>query len=157
MREAIGTSYVISFIVTFFVLFILIFIGTLSYTKAFKVKNRIVDIIESHEGNIEKISGSLDTNVENEINSKLNQIGYRISNESKCKTDGRFSTGTVLKKSSKSTYRYCIYKFTSNNDKIGDYYGVVTYIYFDIPIIGSRLQFPVYGETRTFGLMNTKG
>ena len=48
MREAIGTSYVVNFIITFFILFILVFLATLSYTNAFKVKNKIVVIIEEY-------------------------------------------------------------------------------------------------------------
>lgn len=145
MREAIGTSYIVNFIVVFFALFILIFVGTLSYTKAFKVKNKIIDIIENHDGEIG--TTILKRNVEDEINSKLSEIGYRISSNNTCNTDGRFSDGTILTKNNGSTYRYCIYKFHTSK---GDYYGVVSYIYFEIPIIGAKLEFPVYGETKTF-------
>lgn len=146
MREAIGTSYVVNFIIVFFVIFIALFVGTLSYTKAFKVKNKIVDTIEKYDGEIES-SGVLKSSVQDTIDEKLGQIGYRVSKEATCETDGRFSNATEVKKSGSSTYRYCIYKFTTSK---GDYYGVVSYIYFEVPIIGSKLEFPVYGETKTF-------
>ena len=152
MREAIGTTYVLNFIIVFFALFIFIFIGTLSYTKAFKVKNKIIDIIENHDGDIEASLG-LNMDVENEINSKLNEIGYRISNNQTCETDGRFSDASPINKRGTSTYRYCLYKFTTDR---GNYYGVVSYIYFEIPIIGVKLEFPVYGETKVFTEL-TKG
>ena len=45
MREAIGNSFLFYFVIIFFALFIFFFIGTLAYTKAFKVKNKIVDEI----------------------------------------------------------------------------------------------------------------
>lgn len=145
MREAIGSSFVVNFIITFIVIFILIFVGTLTYTKAYKVKNKIVDTIEYYDGNITS-SNALAGNVQNEIDKKLGQIGYRVDNSNDCKTDGRFADGTLIQKS-KNNYRYCIYKHTT---KRGDYYGVVAYAYLEIPIIGAKLQFPVYGETKIF-------
>lgn len=146
MREAIGTSYIVNFIVVFFALFILIFVGTLSYTKAFKVKNKIIDIIENYDGDIEGPSG-LSSTVEDKINSKLSEIGYRISNQNTCETDGRFDDADAVLTKKSSTYRYCIYKFNTSR---GSYYGVVSYIYFEVPIIGSKMEFPVYGETKIF-------
>ena len=147
MREAIGNTFVLNFIITFFALFILIFIGTTTYTKAFKVKNKIVDTIENYDGDITTTDTGnyLKSDVQDVINDKLGQVGYRIDNNSECPTDGRFSDGVVLSKS--SNYRYCIYRFDTSK---GDYYGVVAYIYLEIPIIGAKLEFPVYGETRVF-------
>ncbi len=144
MREAIGNTYVLNFIITFFAIFILIFIGTTTYTKAFKVKNKIVDTIENFDGEIDT-GNHLRNNVQDEIDEKLGQIGYRIDNNSECPTDGRFSNGQMLSKS--SNYRYCIYRFSTSK---GNYYGVVSYIYIEIPIIRAKLEFPVYGETRVF-------
>lgn len=144
MREAIGNSFVLNFIITFIILFILIFVGTTTYTKAFKVKNKIVDTIENYDGDIAN-GNRLNSSVQDEINEKLGQIGYRIEPNSQCKTDGRFSRGTLLSKT--SNYRYCVYRFTTNK---GNYYGVVAYIYLEIPIIGFKLEFPVYGETKIF-------
>lgn len=147
MREAIGTTYVVNFIIVFFVIFIAFFVGSMTYTKAFKVKNKIIDTIEYYNGDIEN-SGRLNSSFQSEVDSKLGEIGYRISNNNNCKNDNRFSEsgGSVVAKSS-STYRYCIYQFNSNK---GKYYGVVAYMYFEIPIIGTKLEFPVYGQTKTF-------
>ncbi|MBR1717868.1 MAG: hypothetical protein IJ715_01200 [Bacilli bacterium] len=144
MREAIGNSFVLNFIITFVILFILIFVGTTTYTKAFKVKNKIVDTIENYDGKI-ATGNRLNSSVSDEINEKLGQIGYRIDPSSECKTDGRFSNGTLLSKT--SDYRYCVYKFSTTK---GNYYGVVAYIYMEIPVIGAKLEFPVYGETKIF-------
>lgn len=147
MREAIGSAYIVNFIIIFIVIFMLFFIGTLSYTKAFKVKNKILNVIENHEGNIENASGQLTQSSEYEINSHLKDIGYRVSDKTTCEVKGRFSNATPVGKTGTTTYRYCIYRF--NNSK-GKYYGVVAYMYFEIPLIGVKLEFPVYGETRTF-------
>ena len=152
MREAIGTSYVVNFIITFFILFILVFLATLSYTKAFKVKNKIVDIIEEYEGDVVDTSSQLKSGPQGDINSKLGQIGYRVSDKKKCKKNGRyegnaFDNAKEISKNGNSNYHYCIYQVDTGK---GKYYGVVTYIYFDIPIVGSTVEIPVYGETKTF-------
>ncbi len=152
MREAIGTSYVVNFIITFFILFILVFLATLSYTKAFKVKNKIVDIIEEYEGDVVDTSSQLKSGPQGDINSKLGQIGYRVSDKKKCKKNGRYEGNAFdnvkeISKNGPSNYHYCIYQVDTGK---GKYYGVVTYIYFDIPIVGSTVEIPVYGETKTF-------
>lgn len=152
MKEAIGNAAIFGIVIVFVGVFIGLFATSSSYTKAFKVKNKIIDIIENHDGDIEASLG-LNMDVENEINSKLNEIGYRISNNQTCETDGRFSDASPINKRGTSTYRYCLYKFTTDR---GNYYGVVSYIYFEIPIIGVKLEFPVYGETKVFTEL-TKG
>lgn len=144
MREAIGNSYVLNFIITFIILFMLIFVGMSTFTKAFKVKNKIVDIIENYDGKVDN-SNRLNSDIQTEINEKLGSIGYKIDKTSECKTDGRFSNGKLLSKD--SNYRYCVYKFTTSK---GDYYGVTAYAYLEIPLIGAKLEFPVYGETKIF-------
>ena len=49
-----------------------------------------------------------------------------------------------------SNYDYCIYKFTNSK---GTYYGVKTYMYLDLPIIGDKIKIGVYGETKTIGIL----
>lgn len=55
-----------------------------------------------------------------------------------------------VKEISKMVLLIIIIVFTKLNTGKGKYYGVVTYIYFDIPIVGSTVEIPVYGETKTF-------
>lgn len=146
MREAIGNSFVLNFIITFFVIFMLIFVGAIAYTKAFKVKNRIVDTIENYDGNIVNSNG-LNSNVKDEIDDKLGKMAYRISDKHDC-DNSRFKDRNNMKKiETQSDYRYCIYETVTEK---GKYYSVVAYVYFEIPIINAKLEFPIYGETRIF-------
>lgn len=46
MRESFGTAFVVNMVVIFVAIFIFFFVAGMSYTKAFKIKNRITDIIE---------------------------------------------------------------------------------------------------------------
>lgn len=148
MREAIGTSFIVNFIIVFFVIFIAFFVGNITYTKAFKVKNKIIDEIESFDGTISSDVNVLNSDLQAKIDAKMSEVGYRISNNTTCDTHGRYADSQVLTKNqSSTTYRYCIYKNTNSK---GTYYGVVAYMYFEVPIIGAKLEIPIYGETRTF-------
>ena len=120
MRESIGLSYIVGFIATFFGIFIILFTGSLSYSKAFKAKNNIINILEKNEcyG-----GGSCDS--EDEIGVVLKDIGYRIKN-------GKYN-----------------YQVTTKNVENGVVYTVTTYMYFDFPVIGDHLEIPVSGQTRT--------
>ena len=48
MRESFGTAFVVQAVIIFVAIFIFFFVAGMSYTKGFKVKNRIVDIIEKN-------------------------------------------------------------------------------------------------------------
>ena len=54
MRESLGGSMLLNLVVIFTGLIIIFFVGILSYSKAYRVKNRIVEIIEKY-GTYEKI------------------------------------------------------------------------------------------------------
>lgn len=150
MKEAIGTSFVLGLVIAFLIIFMLLFATSLSYTKAFKVKNRIIEIIEKNDDILKVNVGNdrLNNNVENEINNALSEIGYRISTTpNNCpERNGKYA----LTKNVTANYEYCIYRYDTSK---GNYYGVTTYIYYEIPIIGTSLRFPVYGETKISGVL----
>lgn len=146
MKEAIGNSFIFGLVITFVGIFAVLFATSSSYTKAFKVKNKIVEIIEKYDdilGIDVTDSTGLNSTVEDEINSVLSQIGYRISAiPNNCPV--RNGNNAVLKKTT-ANYEYCIYEYETVK---GKYYGVTAYMYYQIPIIGTELRFPVYGETK---------
>ena len=132
MRESLGGAMLLNLVVIFTGLVIVFFIGILSYSKAYRIKNRIIEIIEKHE--------KYDDDVANEINPDLRNAGYNASSPTKC---GKYETIDNL---NVYGYNYCV--FNSENSQNGNYYQVVTFIRFEIPIIGDVLTFPVYGETK---------
>lgn len=48
MRSAIGNSLLMSLVVIIVSLVMLVFVGILSYSKAYRVKNRIIEVIEKY-------------------------------------------------------------------------------------------------------------
>lgn len=143
MKESIGNTMIFNLILIFTGIIIAILVSSIGYSKAFKVKNRILNIVEKYaEYKQLNTSDWNDTNSEivNEINSSLRSIGYKMSSgSSSCPNgDGELLTTTT-------DYEYCVYKYTTNS---GPYYEVVSYMYFDFPIINDFLKFPVKGQTK---------
>lgn len=136
MKEAIGTSMVFNLVMIFVAVFIALLVGSISYSKGFKVRNRIIDIIQQHEGYTEEAKEEIDQN--------LADIGYRIVDK-ECKV--RENASSIAE----SDYRYCLYEYTTSR---GEYYGVTVFIHFDIPLIGDFIEIPLYGET---GILFEKG
>ena len=137
MKAAIGNSLLMGIIVTFVTIVLLILLSSLVYTKAFRVKNRIVDVIEKYE--------TYDIDVQNEITDLLGEIGYKhnaYSNNSRCDNYG------VDLENPSSPYHYCVFRLNSGKND-GYYYKVVAFAYLDFPLISS-IQIPVSGETKIF-------
>ena len=154
MKESIAQSFIISLILFFFGILVLLLFGSINYSKAFKAKNRIITVIEKY--------GTFNDNTRKEIADNLARGGYQTSlNRDKGKSIskkcikfandlGLDKTSIVYPASNKDTtggryYDYCVIEVKGG---IGTYYQVVTFMKFDVPVIGSRLEFAVKGETR---------
>ena len=131
MKEAIGSSMILNLIIIFAAVLIGLYVGSIAYTKGFKVRNRIIDIIERRE--------EFSLEAEEEIDSNLRDIGYRIVDR-ECPVRNGVSAIDI-----NSPYRYCIYEYETSK---GPYYGVTVFIHFDIPLIGNFFELPLYGETK---------
>ena len=144
MRDAFGGAFSIKLMLIFLMLYISFICVALNYARAFRVKNRIINIIEQNEGY--GYDASNDAKINTEINTYLANTGYHVkysdlnAGTSSCSSDFiGFSGGRG----------YCIVEKYSGSDK---YYLVETYMLFRIPIIDTftGLNFPirVAGETR---------
>ena len=140
MRDATGGALLINIILTFIVIFIALLSSSINYSKAFKVKDRIIDIIEEER--------AYNDDAKAKIHSYLKDVGYIISTQQTCSCGSdRKCTNLTPTARENSGYRYCVYKYTDANQV---YYKVVAYMYFDMPIVSDVLKIPVYGETRSF-------
>ena len=151
-------------VIIFLIVLIALIVGSLAYSKAYKVKNLIINTIEedlcwSTEGPTvcSGSSGATESSVDR-IADSLSQVGYRSATDftySDCiqyanehKPSG---AGYVIKypETYSTGYTYCVIKYTLSDSSY--YYGVVTFMRFDFPILGEALQIPVYGETKIMG------
>lgn len=149
MREATGSSMLLYVVVIIVSVVMLLFVTIISYAKAYGAKNKIISAIETY--------GGYNESSQKEISENLRQMGYTITRNDSCssarvtahlKDLGITGDDAVnLNTSDGSKYNYCIYDVNKLNN--GHYYLVVTFISYNIPVIGNTLLFPVYGETKT--------
>lgn len=143
MKESIAQAFILNLILFFFVILVLLLFGSINYSKAYKVKNRIITIIEKY--------GEFDESAKDEIADNMVKAGYQTTTDgnSKCDSDKIKNGGTLVypveNDASDRHYDYCVIKHKSS---VGEYYQVVVYMKFEIPIIGGFLEFPVKGETK---------
>ena len=142
MKDAVGSSLLLNIVVIFTAVIILLFSGIISYSKAYKIKNRIVEIIERYE--------KYDNTTISAIEDELKKVGYTIA--TKDQIDAKCTKPNNLTGAKKSGYLYCVYeKDNVSSTKNGKAYEVVTFVRFDFPVIGQMLEFPVQGETKVLG------
>ena len=133
MKEAIGHAPIYSFIALFIVITFGFLSATLMYFKAFKLNSNIAYALEEFEGyNSESID---------EINRVLGALGYRTGHITNCPD----KTGMNPVSTDGVKYPVCIYK-SAEKDRYFNY-GIITYIYLDIPVIGGTFKIPVYTES----------
>lgn len=150
MKDAVGGSLLLNLIVIFTSIVILFFSGILAYSKAYKVKNKIIEIIESNNGNIVATDGYLKDNVKTAIETELSSVGYLVStspSDDKCGSD---SSRGLCHNLNTDNFNYCVCG-PNNSSKSGQTYEVITYVHFAFPVIGDLLMFPVKGETKVLG------
>lgn len=172
MKESMGNALLFNIVIFFVIILIGFFIGSLGYSKAFKVKNKIIEEIEK-EGEaadtVEETANAYNENTIAEINNWLKGgtsrngqtlnttgVGYPL-NTNGGKNTSTFCNGKEGKLVSRTNdYEYCVYLMEDRVDKdhVYYYYRVVTFMYFDIPVVsefaGNLLKIPVTGETMTF-------
>ena len=146
MKEAIANVGVFNLIIIFVIILMSFFIGSLGYSKAFKVKNKIINEIEK-EGSYEAAKDN--------IEDWLLVIGYRMYTEfdpnKGCPAADKNNAHLV---NQNGDYQYCVYEVNSCTEefyegktslhKCSKYYKVIAYMYFDV------IKIPVKGETKPF-------
>lgn len=145
MRDAVGGTFMINVLLVFLAVYIAFIAVALNYAKAFRVKNRIIDIIEQNEG-ISDYTDVGSNSVLGEINTYLKSVSYyvKLEGNKNSKYGVCFDEG------------YCIEEPTGNSKYGKDtYYKVTTFIKLDFPMFNLSFTIPITGETRK--IVNLRG
>ena len=172
MNEGIGGISVVVVIIVFIVFATGYMAFNVNYTKAFRMKNKIISTYEKYNGNCEQ-----GTTCEKEIKQYAKEIGYYIGSKYlKCDNADVIPIGTdkkmvtngaemveVIDGSREIPNLYCEYKIKAQRSAASDkvfvdsdpqyYYRIVTRINIQMPIIGDSLGLrflTVSGDTRIF-------
>ena len=150
MRDAFGGIANMAIIIIFLVLVSGYLAFNVNYTKAFRVKNKIISVFEQYEGNC-KDATLLDNTCNGEIQKYMKSVGYSAPD---------FNMGG--EKGWTCNYGYCYkgvrIKGTSDTKKKA-YFKIVTQINIDIPIIKKIMPglkiFQVSGDTKAIVVSET--
>lgn len=155
MREATGNALLTMIVAATIAIILTFFVGTLSYSKSYKIKNYIIDQIEENQGWDSKLAENIDE--------YLKDVGYNVrdnnlncnSELAKLKNHNNYKLpdicNTVYQTSS---YNYCIYECLENVSN--KYYTVLTFMKFEFPVISESLKIKVVGQTKNF-YVNSSG
>ncbi len=157
MRDALGGTVNLVIVIVFIVIVFGYLAFNVNYTKAFRMKNKIISTYEDY-------NGDCDSDCQKIIQDYAKQVGYRPDIPS-C-PEGMHEANNVILSEGYSG-KYCFKEIsvnssasTSGNDYIPmdsssrKYYRIATKITVDIPIIknviGDLRVFWVYGDTKVF-------
>jgi len=140
MREAIGGSFLLYLVIIFLGIYIGILMFSLSYIKAFKIKNQIISIIEKNEGYTAEAQNQIRAYfIENRMH-----LGVTVT-EGYCNTRNIASTNIIVG----VDQSFCLYEHRNVRENT-IYYTVRTFIHMDVPILGdaiNAMRFGISGET----------
>jgi len=153
MREAKGGAWLMGVVVFFIVLFTSYLAVSVNHSRAFNVKNAIVDIIERHNG--------YTICARREIECYLRSVGYATGgscNIGQMRDPDGVDTGSSWEPALDLQFAngpaYCIRRHDMNPETImidhrQAYFSVAVFFRVDLPILHNVFTFPVFGETRT--------
>jgi len=145
MRDSVGGTFMMYVFLIFLAVYITFVAVAFNYARAFRVKNKVIDIIEQNEGmsdaDFSNLSGTNNVGVAGQINEYLNTINYNVNLTSRIQ-EGR---GVCYDRG------YCIQKISAVSDIDGvsaSYYKVTTFVRLELPFLDLGFTIPVKGETR---------
>lgn len=148
MRDSVGGTFMIYVFLIFLAVYITFVAVAFNYARAFRVKNKVIDIIEQNEGmdnaDFNNMSGTNNLGVAGQINEYLRQVSYNVNLPNGY--DGKYGTCFDL--------GYCVDEVDSSSTD-GKYYKVTTFVRLEIPFLDLGFTIPVKGETRKIERINT--
>lgn len=147
MKEGIGGTFMIYVLLVFLAVYITFVAVAFNYARAFKVKNKVIDIIEQNEG-IRDYNDIGDNSVLGQIDTYLGQVSYIVNG-----IDENTCQGYDYVNENRG---YCIDEYsTTVNGVTSKYYKVMTFIRLEIPFMDLGFTIPVKGETRKIERINS--
>ena len=164
MREAIGGTWLFQIVIVFVLLFAGFMCLTINQSKAFNVKDRIIQTIQSNNGlDLDSQCGSNGKGALCEISSYLIDSAYRTTGDcNKLSSDDGYSYYGFTKEGTRNQKNaaFCVAKINSggigSNSSFANelpssvaYYRVVVFYQLDLPIFHDLFNFRIKGDTKT--------
>ncbi len=138
MRDAVGGTFNLTILFVFIVLVSSFALFSVNYYRAFSLKNRLLSLIESYEGNM------TNTNLKSKAKDAVNKLGYHVD-QSKMVNQGS-NWECIMDEG------WCYNIQSTNKEECLYTYNVKTFVNTNIPILnrimGSTRIFEVKGSTK---------
>lgn len=146
MRDAIGGTFSLQIILFFLVVINAYLAFSVNYTKAFRIKNNIIAIIEQQEGYTTSSALGDTDSAQTRIFALMKRANYTIDRNSLRCNEGYTQIYDTMQNTG-----FCL-QLHKNADGSG-YYSVITQVNIDIPIVNNILPlsgiFSIKGETKS--------
>lgn len=162
MRETVASTWVYQLVIIFILIFVAFLVMSLSYSKTYKTKNELINIIERSEG--------VNTRSVQIMNNYLKSVSYATKGncpvgESWMGATSLSNTADFKKTVNGTKYYYCINK-KWNNDSLNKksitsksgkntityvkskmFYQIKIFYHFNLPVLGDFFTFSIGGTT----------
>lgn len=160
MRDAFGGVFMMRLMLVFIVVFVGFGAISLNYAKAFRIKNKVIDLVEQQQiKNVNDIFSSTTHNYTKDLDDIIDNANYAIN----CDSTG--SERVTIKNDEGSIIGICyrgitITKNNEHNDSDNTYYNVITYGGWNLNFLNMLLALggsnqntdnPLYGRWRITG------
>ncbi len=174
MREAIGATWIMGIVIVFVALFSAYLAFSINYSKAFRVKNGIIERIEKHNGfyqnPVSDASGAMTKSTTEDINDFITEINYGskgdcfktvtakgidngANNRAEYAGCNIGSTQCVVSPGQGVNSSYCVQKVTARTESdqlTTAYYKVYVYFSINMPVgFDQNYLFVTTGETKS--------
>ena len=157
MRDVIGSTFMFRIIIIFIVMYVTFATIAVSYAKTFRLKNRVIDIIEQsqydYKGSSVEDRAFSANKVINKVDDFLTKNNYNYKDKVKNHCYSKVDKDSGLK-SQVTENGACILpiKYNVGKSKERYYYRVTLYMVISIPVINYDAVIPISGETEDFSL-----
>ncbi len=158
MREAIGGTWLFQIVIVFVLLFAGFMCLTINQSKAFNVKDRIIQTIQTHNGIDLNGRCNNDNSAICEISKYLIDSSYRTTGSCNNEGDGVVYHGfTRDGRPTDHDAAFCVARIgITNNSSFASelptsvgYYRVIVFYQLDLPIFNDLFNFKIKGDTKT--------
>lgn len=143
MREVSGSTWVFQLMIIFILIFACFLCLVINYSKAYRVKNEVLTIIEKYEG--------VNSTSQDIISNYLRGEAYVTTGS--CPVDqGYYGVSLITNNYEEAragrSYHYCFKDEYISGGLM--YYDIIVFYRFNLPIVGDIVTFQVEGRTESF-------
>lgn len=166
MKGAIGNALILNIVITFIFIFLSLLIGSMAYSKAYKTKKYLINLIDKYDSKKEGFDYFMFRGTpqadewDDEVNQYLGRIGYIMNQRSTSTCPNKSEYNYTYERGNDNGYDYCVYirfdiEAQDNNPTILERYNymVLVYMKFDLPVIGDYIKIPITGETKSYTVL----